>query len=114
MKKYCIISLIILTLNGCQTSVEKSNNDSHVINRKVDSLLSIMTLDEKIGQMNQYNGFWDVTGPAPKNGDAKFKFNNLKKGLVGSMLNVRGVEEITALQKIAVEQTRLGLSLIHI
>ena len=71
-----------------------------------------MTLDEKIGQMNQYNGFWDVTGPAPKNGDAKFKFNNLKKGLVGSMLNVRGVEEITALQKIAVEETRLGIPLI--
>jgi beta-glucosidase len=71
-----------------------------------------MTIDEKIGQMNQYNGFWDVTGPAPKNGDAKFKFNNLKKGLVGSMLNVRGVEEITALQKIAVEETRLGIPLI--
>ena len=112
MKKYCIITLIILTLNGCQTSVGNLNNTSNVINRKVDSLLSIMTIDEKIGQMNQYNGFWDVTGPAPKNGDAKFKFNNLKKGLVGSMLNVRGVEEITALQKIAVEETRLGIPLI--
>ena len=112
MKKYCIITLIILTLNGCQTSVDNLNNTSNVINRKVDSLLSIMTIDEKIGQMNQYNGFWDVTGPAPKNGDAKFKFNNLKKGLVGSMLNVRGVEEITALQKIAVEETRLGIPLI--
>ena len=112
MKKYCIITLIILTLNGCQTSVDNPNNTSNVINRKVDSLLSIMTIDEKIGQMNQYNGFWDVTGPAPKNGDAKFKFNNLKKGLVGSMLNVRGVEEITALQKIAVEETRLGIPLI--
>ena len=112
MKKYCIITLIILTLNGCQTSVDNLNNTSHVINKKVDSLLSIMTIDEKIGQMNQYNGFWDVTGPAPKNGDAKFKFNNLKKGLVGSMLNVRGVEEITALQKIAVEETRLGIPLI--
>ena len=112
MKKYCIITLIILTLNGCQTSLDNLNNTSNVINRKVDSLLSIMTIDEKIGQMNQYNGFWDVTGPAPKNGDAKFKFNNLKKGLVGSMLNVRGVEEITALQKIAVEETRLGIPLI--
>ena len=71
-----------------------------------------MTIDEKIGQMNQYNGFWDVTGPAPKHGDAKYKFNNLKKGLVGSMLNVRGVKEITALQKIAVEETRLGIPLI--
>ena len=112
MKKYCIIFLIILTLNGCQTNTNISNNKTDIINKKVDSLLGIMTLDEKIGQMNQYNGFWDVTGPAPKNGDAKFKFNNLKKGLVGSMLNVRGVEEITALQKIAVEETRLGIPLI--
>ena len=112
MKKYCIIFLIILTLNGCQTNTNISNNRIDIINKKVDSLLGIMTLDEKIGQMNQYNGFWDVTGPAPKNGDAKFKFNNLKKGLVGSMLNVRGVEEITALQKIAVEETRLGIPLI--
>ena len=112
MKKYCIIFLTILTLNGCQTNTNISNNRTDIINKKVDSLLGIMTLDEKIGQMNQYNGFWDVTGPAPKNGDAKFKFNNLKKGLVGSMLNVRGVEEITALQKIAVEETRLGIPLI--
>ena len=112
MKKYCIIFLIILTLNGCQTNTNISNNRTDIINKKVDSLLGIMNLDEKIGQMNQYNGFWDVTGPAPKNGDAKFKFNNLKKGLVGSMLNVRGVEEITALQKIAVEETRLGIPLI--
>ena len=112
MKKYCIIFLIILTLNGCQTNTNISNNRTDIINKKVDSLLGIMTLDEKIGQMNQYNGFWDVTGPAPKNGDAKFKFNNLKKGLVGSMLNVRGVEEITALQKIAIEETRLGIPLI--
>ena len=77
MKKYCIILLIILTLNGCQTNnTNKSTSD--VINQKVDSLLNIMTLDEKIGQMNQYNGFWDVTGPSPKNGDAEYKYENLK------------------------------------
>ncbi|MGY8945904.1 MAG: beta-glucosidase BglX [Flavobacteriales bacterium] len=102
---------MILTLNGCQiNNTNKSNID--IINQKVDSLLNIMTLDEKIGQMNQYNGFWDATGPSPENGDAKYKYNNLKKGLVGSMLNVRGVREITALQKIAVEETRLGIPLI--
>ena len=112
MKKYCIILIVILTLNGCQTNTNNIKSKIDIINTKVDSLLNIMTLDEKIGQMNQYNGFWDVTGPAPKNGDAKLKFNNLKKGLVGSMLNVRGVKEITALQKIAVEETRLGIPLI--
>ena len=110
MKKYCIILLMILTLNGCQTN--NTNNSKDDINQKIDSLLSIMTLDEKIGQMNQYNGFWDVTGPSPKNGDAKYKYDNLKKGLVGSMLNMRGVKDITAVQKIAVEETRLGIPLI--
>ena len=112
MKKYCIILIVILTLNGCQTSTNNLKNNIDNINIKVDSLLNIMTLDEKIGQMNQYNGFWDVTGPSPKNGDAKFKYDNLKKGLVGSMLNMRGVEDITAVQKIAVEESRLGIPLI--
>ena len=31
------------------------------IDQKVDSVLKLMTLDEKIGQMNQYNGDWDAT-----------------------------------------------------
>ena len=101
---------MILTLNGCQTN--NTNNSKEDINQKIDSLLSIMTLEEKIGQMNQYNGVWDVTGPSPKNGDAKYKYDNLKKGLVGSMLNMRGVKDITAVQKIAVEETRLGIPLI--
>ena len=112
MKKYCIILIVILTLNGCQTNTKNTKSNIDIINMKVDSLLNIMTLDEKIGQMNQYNGFWDVTGPSPKNGDAKYKYDNLKKGLVGSMLNIRGVKDITAVQKIAVEQTRLGIPLI--
>ena len=112
MKKYCIILIVILTLNGCQTNTNNIKSKIDIINTKVDSLLNIMTLDEKIGQMNQYNGFWDVTGPSPKNGDAKYKYDNLKKGLVGSMLNMRGVRDITAVQKIAVDETRLGIPLI--
>ena len=112
MKKYFILFSIILTLNTFYPNSINSEKKDDIINKKVDSLVNIMTIDEKIGQMNQYNGFWDVTGPAPKHGDAKYKFNNLKKGLVGSMLNVRGVKEITALQKIAVEETRLGIPLI--
>lgn len=71
-----------------------------------------MTLEEKIGQMNQYNGFWDVTGPVPENGDQAKKYEHLRKGYVGSMLNVRGVKDVRAVQKIAVEETRLGIPLI--
>jgi len=82
------------------------------IDQKVEMLLKKMTLEEKIGQLNQYNGFYDVTGPAPKDGQAAQKYDHLKKGLVGAMLNVRGVKDVRALQKIAVEQTRLGIPLL--
>lgn len=82
------------------------------IDQKVDSLLSIMTLEEKVGQMNQYSDFWNVTGPPPKNGNAAEKYEHLAKGLVGSMLNVKGAENVRAVQKIAVEKTRLGIPLL--
>lgn len=82
------------------------------IETRVDSILKLMTLEEKIGQMNQYNGFWDVTGPAPKDGQAAQKYEHIKKGWVGSMLNVTGVKDIKALQKIAVEQTKRHIPLI--
>ncbi|MDF2158141.1 beta-glucosidase BglX [Algoriphagus sp. CAU 1675] len=82
------------------------------IESRVDSLLALMTLEEKVGQMNQYNGFWEVTGPAPQDGDAARKYEHLRKGWVGSMLNVTGVENVRTVQRIAVEETRLGIPLI--
>jgi beta-glucosidase len=82
------------------------------IEQKVEALLKQMTLEEKIGQMNQYNGFWDLTGPAPSSGDAAKKYEHLRKGYVGSMLNLRGVENVRKIQKIAVEESRLGIPLI--
>lgn len=78
----------------------------------VEALLGKMTLSEKIGQMNQYNGFWDATGPAPKEADSKEKYNHLRAGQVGSVLNVVGADNVREFQKIAVEQTRLGIPLI--
>ncbi len=79
---------------------------------RIDLLMKQMTIEEKVGQMNQYNGFWEVTGPAPKGGNEALKYKHLRDGWVGSMLNVRGVKEVRAVQKIAVEETRLGIPLI--
>ena len=93
-------------------SNENETQEVTVIDQKVENLLSKMTLEEKIGQMNQYNGFWDFTGPAPKGGDAEKKYKDLKNGMVGSMLNVRGVKDVMAVQKVAVEESRLGIPLI--
>ena len=104
-----------LFISGC--SGDKKDNSmidtkNETINEKVNQLLSKMTIEEKVGQMNQYNGFWDVTGPVPENGNAKKKYDHLRKGWVGSMLNVRGTENVREVQRIAVEETRLGIPLI--
>jgi beta-glucosidase len=82
------------------------------IDTKVNTLLAKMTLEEKVGQMNQYNGFWEVTGPVPKEGNAKEKYDHLRKGMVGAVLNVKGVENVRKLQEIAVKETRLGIPLL--
>ncbi|MEM9884561.1 MAG: beta-glucosidase BglX, partial [Bacteroidota bacterium] len=94
-----------------QGTAQKSTTQSDV-DKKVEALLAKMTLEEKVGQMNLYNGFWEITGPAPTDGNAKEKYDNLKKGMVGAMLNVRGVEEVRKIQKIVVEESRLGIPLL--
>ncbi len=96
---------------GCSQPLP-SYSDVPGVAEKVEQLLAKMTLEEKVGQMNQYNGFYDVTGPAPSEGDAKNKYDHLRKGWVGSMLNVSGVAEVREMQRIAVEETRLGIPLI--
>lgn len=78
------------------------------IAHKVDSVLHLMTLEEKIGQMNQYNGDWDATGPITKDGD---KQNQIRKGMLGSMLNVTGVQHTRQLQEMAM-QSRLKIPLL--
>ncbi|QEE49919.1 beta-glucosidase BglX [Flavobacterium alkalisoli] len=113
LPKYVLAATLIAI--GCGTAKQDmvSVKEKQLpIDRKVDSVLNLMTLEEKIGQMNQYNGFWNVTGPAPKDGDAAIKYEHIKKGWVGSMLNVRGVKDVRALQKIAVEETRLRIPVI--
>ncbi|ULC60896.1 beta-glucosidase BglX [Flaviramulus sp. BrNp1-15] len=113
MKKIALLGTLLFAFISCQNiQSQTSNTKNQNIEQKIDSLLSIMTIEEKVGQMNQYNGFWNVTGPAPEGGNAEKKYEDLRKGYVGSMLNVRGVENVRALQKIIVEESRLGIPLI--
>lgn len=84
------------------------------IEQRVDSVLKLMTLDEKIGQLNQYSSSWN-TGPVSTEGD---KLEEIKAGKVGSLLNVKGVDKTRAMQAVAM-QSRLripllfGLDVIH-
>jgi beta-glucosidase len=82
------------------------------IERRVDSLLSLMTLEEKIGQLNQYSSTFDVTGPAPEEGAARARYEQIRSGQVGSMLNVTGAEATREAQQLAVEHSRLGIPLL--
>ena len=108
---WVIIAMVVVLMgNGCKQSSSEMKMDA--VGEKVESLLNKMTLEEKVGQMVQYNGFYDATGPAPSDGNAQKKYEHLRSGMVGSFLNVRGVDQVRALQKIAVEETRLGIPLI--
>lgn len=78
------------------------------INFRVDSLLKQMTLDEKVGQLNQYNDDGIATGPVTVDGD---KENQIRRGEVGSMLNVFTVARMRQFQDIAM-QSRLKIPLI--
>jgi beta-glucosidase len=113
IKKSIFAGICVLIGFGTMNAQKKPHLDkTKPIEERIDLLMKQMTLEEKVGQMNQYNGFWEVTGPAPKEGNEALKYEHLRKGWVGSMLTVRGVKQVRTVQKIAVEETRLGIPLI--
>jgi len=90
------------------------NNSSPTssIDAKVDSVMKLMTLKEKIGQLNQYASAWEMTGPAPENANSQKELEQIKSGMVGSMLNVTGAEATRKAQKLAVENSRLHIPMV--
>jgi len=84
-------------MQACQPASSDSD-------QKVEALLSEMTREEKFGQMCQINGF---SGQIPE----QFA-ENLKAGKIGSVLNIVDVESINELQRIAIEESRLGIPLL--
>jgi beta-glucosidase len=74
----------------------------------VDKLLAAMTVEEKIGQLNMVATGYAVTGPVLASG----VIEGIRAGRIGSLLNIWGAQEVHAVQKIAVEKTRLGIPLL--
>ena len=104
--------LVIITFFNCKESDKMMVNSSldNRIEQKVDSVLKLMTLQEKIGQMVQYAAGGDLTGPSSSRSN-KTKAEKIKKGLVGSVLNVVSVEEVREAQELAM-QSRLKIPLV--
>jgi beta-glucosidase len=80
--------------------------------KKIDALLAQMTIEEKVGQLNQYSSAFDVTGPAPSAGGQKVMYDQVRQGLVGSVLNVTGADATRKMQQLAVENSRLKIPMI--
>ena len=106
--------LFILTVYASgwkdSTSPDKWNSFSgdKKIEQRVDSLLRLMTLEEKIGQMTQFSANWSITGPVMSDDFKPY----LDKGLIGSIFNATSVEGIRRIQQIAVDSTRLGIPIL--
>lgn len=121
MTKQILISIAFLlftaVLSGFNQHVSDKENVHSVkgldreIEQKVDSVLALMRLNEKIGQLVQYSGGWDATGPSSSKGD-QHKLDKLKNGEVGSMLNITSVASIRETQKIVMDHSRLKIPLI--
>lgn len=109
MKGKVIVGVLALVLTGgaCKSPSDnwQSYSGDKIIEQKVDSLLSIMTLEEKIGQMTQYSSHGDVTGPVMNDDIDPY----LKKGLIGSIFNATTSQGVRKLQERALSESRLKI-----
>lgn len=92
-----IIFVVLASVTSPRTVTSQSETD-----KKISGLLARMTLAEKLGQLQQLDG----------EGDGNFRPEQvelLRKGLLGSTLNVRGAKRTNQLQRVAVEESRLKI-----
>ncbi|WP_258097706.1 beta-glucosidase BglX [Marinoscillum pacificum] len=109
MRKIDSIYVIILAvLVGCSSPKESSNRSGSSYDSRIDSLMALMTLEEKVGQLNLPAAGDINTGLAKSTGIV----SRIKEGKVGGLFNIRTAEKIRQAQKVAVEETRLGIPLI--
>ena len=107
LNKMKIIPIYMLGMATLISVVVPAYSQSKSVDQKVDSVLRLMTLNEKIGQMNQYNDDWKATGPVTLDNDKETQIQN---GEVGSLLNCMGTARVRRWQKIAM-QSRLKIPL---
>src|SRR5688572_6025318 len=93
-----------LFIFSCSPPSEQVSN----IDQRVDSVLQLMTLEEKIGQLNLPSAGQFTTGQAENSDIAK----KIEQGLVGGLFNIKTVASIKEMQRIAVEKSRLKIPLI--
>lgn len=106
MKNLTGLILCLLLFVAC--SQQPADKKDTILTQRADSVLKLMTLQEKIGQMVLYTSDWDVTGPTIRS----TYLEDIKKGNCGNIFNAHTVSYVRTLQKAAVEQSRLGIPLL--
>jgi beta-glucosidase len=96
---------IIFAVNTI-SSASSSPITDNIINKKVTELMSKMTLEEKIGQLEQQSG------SAYNEAEMKHLSSMIQKGGLGSILNVRGAKAVNQLQTVAMKQSRLQIPIL--
>lgn len=105
MNKFLPLAAISLVLAvSCVGPARKEVRSSD----RVESLLSKMTLDEKVGQLVLFTSDWSVTGPSMRQG----YIDDIRAGRCGNIFNAYTAEYTRKLQEIAVNETRLGIPLL--
>lgn len=115
MKKFVILAALALSpyflaQNIISKPVQAYQSAQYQSKKKafIDNLVSKMTLDEKIGQLNLPSSGDFTTGQAQSSDIGK----KVEQGLVGGLFNIKGVDKIRDVQKIAVEKSRLKIPMI--
>lgn len=108
---YLLIILISFVIMQSCSSGDGTNSNNEM-EKKVSELIKQMTLEEKLGQLNQFSNPYISTGTSESMEQNQNYDDMIRKGLVGSFLNVLGAEETMRLQKIAIEESRLGIPII--
>ncbi len=103
-----LFSVCLLILAITVTAQVKSSSGDKKMNDFIDGLMSKMTLQEKLGQMN-LPASGDITTGEAESSDISIK---IKEGKVGGLFNIKSVEKIKEVQRIAVEESRLKIPLI--
>ena len=104
-------SLLILFLAGVLSSCKQEVDLYSQIENKIDSLLQIMTLEEKLGQLTVVAYSTQMVGPE---GEAVDFNTGIRNGHIGGIQSIGGVEQLRKLQEIAVSESRLGIPLMFL
>ena len=105
MRKLFPLLAVVLSVVSCGT---KTTNKAMPTDPRVEQLMKQMTLEEKIGQMVLFTSDWSVTGPSMRQG----YLDDIKAGRCGNLLNAFTADFTREVQRIAVEETRLGIPIL--